>query len=282
MNLTSPSQVQALLRELQVEPSSALGQNFLIDVHIRDIIIEESGVGPEDVVLEVGPGLGVLTEVLARRAGQLIAVEKDHRLAQYLASEFEGREGVRSLPADAIELDYGKLAGWGVTKVVSNLPYSVGSRILMELFALPSPPERITVTVQMEVGDRLVAGPGQEARGLLGVWAQRVYRAEVRKIISPTCFWPPPKIRSSVVRLDRLDSYDGAGREAFLRLTKDVFGFRRKQMGTILKRLYPKADAQGIGNALQAAGIDPRARPEILTVDEWQGLAGHLEALRQG
>ncbi len=282
MNLTSPSQVQALLRELQVEPSSALGQNFLIDVHIRDIIIEESGVGPEDVVLEVGPGLGVLTEVLARRAGQLIAVEKDHRLAQYLASEFEGREGVRILPADAIELDYGKLAGWGVTKVVSNLPYSVGSRILMELFALPSPPERITVTVQMEVGDRLVAGPGQEARGLLGVWAQRVYRAEVRKIISPTCFWPPPKIRSSVVRLDRLDSYDGAGREAFLRLTKDVFGFRRKQMGTILKRLYPKADAQGIGNALQAAGIDPRARPEILTVDEWQGLAGHLEALRQG
>ena len=282
MNLTSPSQVQALLRELQVEPSSALGQNFLIDVHIRDIIIEESGVGPEDVVLEVGPGLGVLTEVLARRAGQLIAVEKDHRLAQYLASEFEGREGVRILPADAIELDYGKLAGWGVTKVVSNLPYSVGSRILMELFALPSPPERITVTVQMEVGDRLVAGPGQEARGLLGVWAQRVYRAEVRKIISPTCCWPPPKIRSSVVRLDRLDSYDGAGREAFLRLTKDVFGFRRKQMGTILKRLYPKADAQGIGNALQAAGIDPRARPEILTVDEWQGLAGHLEALRQG
>lgn len=282
MNLTSPSQVQALLRQLQVEPSSSLGQNFLIDVHIRDIIIEESGVGPEDVVLEVGPGLGVLTEVLARRAGQLICVEKDARLAQYLASEFEGREGVRILASDALELDFGQLAEWGVTKVVSNLPYSVGSRILMELFALPVPPGRITVTVQMEVGDRLVAGPGQDARGLLGVWAQRAYRAEVRKIISPTCFWPPPKIRSAVVRLDRLDAHGEVGRESFLRLTKDVFGFRRKQMGTILKRLLPGAGPEEIGKALQVAGIDPRSRPEILTIDEWQALAGRLEGLRQG
>jgi len=282
VNLTSPSQVQVLLRRLQVEPSNSLGQNFLIDVHIRDIILEESGVGAGDVVLEIGPGLGVLTEVLARRAGTLIAVEKDRRLAAYLQEEFAGREGMRILQADAVELDPGMLAGWGVTKVVSNLPYSVGSRILMELFALPRPPERITVTVQKEVGDRLAAGPGQEARGLLGVWAQQAYHVEIRKIISPTCFWPPPQIRSAVVRLDRLQDREEKGRMDFFRLTKDVFGFRRKQMGTILKRLLPAADPEAIAGALRAAGIDPRTRPEILTVDEWRILANELAPLRQG
>lgn len=276
MNLTSPSQVYALLRRLDVEPSSALGQNFLIDIHIRDIIVDESGIGAGDVVLEIGPGLGVLTEVLARRAGRIIAVEKDGRLADYLRDTYGGQENVRIVHADALELDFGKLAEWGVTRVVSNLPYSVGSRILMELFALPCPPERMTVTVQMEVGERLAAGPGVDARGLLGVWAQRAYKVDIRKIISPTCFCPPPKVRSAVVRMERLAEYGEAGRAAFLQFTKGVFAFRRKQLGTILRRMAGGLEPVAVSRALEATGIDPRTRPEMLTVDEWQALADRL------
>lgn len=276
VNLTSPTQVQGLLRELNVEPSGSLGQNFLIDVHIRDIIVNDADPTPDDVVLEIGPGLGVLTEVLARRAGRLIAVEKDARLADHLKREFEGQEFVQIIQADALDLDFNRLAEWGVTRVVSNLPYSVGSRILMNLFALPNPPERITVTVQVEVGERLVAGPGQRERGLLGVWAQRVYNVNIRKIVSPTCFRPAPKVKSAVVGMVRLPLIHGQNRDAFRRLTKEVFAFRRKQLGTILRRVATGMSEASIKSTLEEVGIDPRIRPEMLTNDEWQALADRL------
>lgn len=275
VNLTSPTQVQGLLRQLNVEPSGALGQNFLIDVNIRDIIVDDADPTPDDVVLEIGPGLGVLTEVLARRAGKLIAVEKDVRLVEHLRREFEGREFVQIIQADVLDLDLSCLAEWGVTRVVSNLPYSAGSRILMELFSLRYPPERITVTVQLEVGERLVAGPGQRERGLLGVWAQRVYDVEIRKIISPTCFCPPPKVKSAVVRLSRLPMIE-EGRDEFRKVTKDVFAFRRKQLGTILRRVVPAGALDDIGTVVRDLGIDPRTRPEMLTNSEWQALADRL------
>lgn len=277
VNLTSPTQVQGLLRQLNVEPSGALGQNFLIDVHIRDIIINDADPTPEDVVLEIGPGLGVLTEVLARRAGKVIAIEKDARLAEHLRREFEGQEFVEIIHADALEIDLKLLADWGVTRVVSNLPYSVGSRILMNLFALQCPPERITVTVQLEVGERLVAGSGQSERGLLGVWAQRAYDVKVRKIISPTCFCPAPKVKSAVVGLNRLAVFNDLGRLPFLKLTKEVFAFRRKQVGTILRRLEPDMGDDAIKGVLSDLGIDPKTRPEMLTNEEWQALSDQLE-----
>ncbi len=275
VNLTSPTQVQGLLRQLNVDPSGALGQNFLIDVHIRDIIVDDADPTPDDVVLEIGPGLGVLTEVLARRAGKLIAIEKDARLADYLRREFEGQAFVQIIHADALDMDFGRLAEWGVTRVVSNLPYSVGSRILMELFALRYPPERITVTVQLEVAERLVAGAGQRERGLLGVWAQRAYDVEICKIISPTCFCPPPKVKSAVVRLSRLPMV-AEDRSGFRRLTKAVFAFRRKQLGTILRRVAPAERQGSIDEVLAAVGIDAKTRPEMLTNDEWQALADAL------
>jgi 16S rRNA (adenine1518-N6/adenine1519-N6)-dimethyltransferase len=270
-----------LLRERNIQPHSALGQNFLIDANIRDIIVGAADPGPDDVVLEVGPGLGVLTEVLAARAGRLVAVEKDRILHAYLAEQFAGCPTVELIHADALELDPGFPARAGVTKVVSNLPYSVGSRILMNFFALAAPPVRITVTVQLEVGERLAAGPGTAARGLLGVWAQRSYAVELRKAIGPTCFCPPPKVKSVVVQMERLD---GAGQGGdrygfFRRLTKEAFGFRRKQMATILARI---AGRLGVTTdralaAIGAAGLDPRIRPEMLSVDEWQKLADAME-----
>lgn len=284
MKLTSPSQVRELLRQREIQPHGALGQNFLIDANIRDIIVEASDPGGEDVVLEVGPGLGVLTEALAERAGRLVAVEKDRKLHAFLQEKFAGHPTVQLVHADFLELDPLFLEQEGVTKVVSNLPYSVGSRILMELFSLPNPPDRITVTVQLEVGERLTAGPQDAQRGLLGVWAQRVYAVRIVKIISPSCFCPPPKVRSAVVQLDRISgSALAAGKQAFFRqLTKAAFTFRRKQMATILHRI---SSDLGIGPdqavaALEEMGLDPKIRPERLSVDQWQELADAMTRRR--
>jgi 16S rRNA (adenine1518-N6/adenine1519-N6)-dimethyltransferase len=282
VKLTSPSQVQALLRQRGIQPHGALGQNFLIDANIRDIIVESADPGPDDVILEVGPGLGVLTESLSERAGRVVAVEKDRKLYAYLTEQFAGHPTVTLVHADFLELDPSFLEREGVTKVVSNLPYSVGSRILMDLFALPDPPGRITVTVQLEVGERLAAAPGHAQRGLLGVWAQRIYAVHLAKIISPSCFCPPPKIRSAVMQLDRRrDISIEPQRLAFFRqLTKAAFGFRRKQMATILHRI---GDGLGVADdqaqaALDAMGLDPKIRPERLSVDQWQELADGLAA----
>jgi 16S rRNA (adenine1518-N6/adenine1519-N6)-dimethyltransferase len=269
-----------LLSEKNIQPHGALGQNFLIDANIRDLIVNLVDPTPEDVVLEIGPGLGVLTEQLAERAGTLIAVEKDRKLYAHLLEQLAGVSAVRLVQADFLLLDLRFLATDGVTKVVSNLPYSVGSRMLMDLFALPEPPGRITVTVQLEVGERLIAGAGDAQRGLLGVWAQRVYAPQIRKIISPTCFFPPPKVRSAVVQLDRLDGPRIAPEAAafFRKLTKAAFGFRRKQMGTILRRISPELGvaADAAEAALLEMGIEPTLRPEVLTVEQWQGLADGL------
>lgn len=282
MNLTSPSQVRALLERLDIKPSSGLGQCFLIDANIRDIIVAASGVGLSDTVLEIGPGLGVLTEALVRTAGRVIAVEKDGRLAAHLRERFAGVVSLDIRQADFLELDPRFIISDGVTAVVSNLPYSVGSRMLMEMFALTVPPVSLTVTVQAEVGERLAAPPGDSERGLLSVWAQRAYRVEIRKIVSAACFCPRPKVQSAVVHLARRDESERRVVSAplFMALTKGAFAYRRKQMGTILARI---AGGWGLEHeaalaALSDAGIEARTRPETLDTDAWRRLADGLTA----
>lgn len=277
MNLTSPSQVMALLRQRGLQPNALLGQNFLVDANIRDIILDAADIRPDDVILEVGPGLGVLTEGLAGRADRVVAVEKDRGLVDYLRERFSDHPAVTLVDGDALDLDAAFFEREGITKLVSNLPYSVGSRVLMNVFALPRPPIRVTVTVQLEVAERLVAGPGDEARGLLGVWAQRVYHVEIAKVISPGCFCPRPKVKSAVVVMSRIPDgrpVTGISR-VFGELTKEAFGFRRKQLGTILTRVagHYGGTPEGMGHLLQGMGLDPRIRPEMLTIDQWQALA---------
>lgn len=279
MNLTSPSQVLALLQERGLQPNALLGQNFLIDANIRDIIIAAADPQSDDVVLEVGPGLGVLTEVLAGRVDRLVAVEKDRGLYEYLKERLDDHPSVTLIHGDAVDLDSSFYARQGITKLVSNLPYSVGSRVLMNAFALPSPPERITVTVQLEVAQRLVAEPGEAARGLLGVWAQSVYDVETIKVISPGCFCPKPKVKSAVVVMDRLPEMASPDiLDLFREITKETFAFRRKQLGTILGRVASHFGVthDDVGEVLVEVGLDARIRPEMLTVQQWLGLAGGI------
>lgn len=270
VNLTHPSEVRELLSQLGLRPRRALGQNFLIDANILRILLRTAELRREDQVLEVGPGLGVLTEWLVRYAGRVVAVEKDPALFQFLQSHFAGTANLDLIHADILDADLEALLAGGVTKVVANLPYSVGSRFLVELFQSANPPARIVVTVQREVARRLAAAPRAEDYGLLGILAQTVYAVKIVKEISPTCFLPSPEVRSAIVELVRLpDDREPRprNRAALLELLQGAFARRRKQLAPFLKSQ---------AGLLARLGIEPRARPEDLSPEQWVQLSNEL------
>ena len=246
MNLASPSQVKAWCQANGFHPNKVLGQNFLIDRNALDDILDIAELVPGEKVLEIGPGLGALTEGLLARECSVVAVEKDPVLADRLAGALGQPAALTVVKGDALDLAKdGSLDGFG--KMVSNLPYQAGTRILLELIkrldmALAGEcggvPSTIVILVQTEVAERLAAGPGSKTRGLAGVWAQLDYDVTVVRAVAATCFWPRPEVGSSVVKLvrhHRNDSLSPAQRELFRRLTKQAFEHRRKQLGSIFK-----------------------------------------------
>lgn len=302
MRLTSPTEVRAWLARMDFKPSRVLGQNFLVDANILRILLDAADVTKDDTVLEIGPGLGVLTGPLLERAGRVVAIEKDARLHAHLAETLGGAPNLALLHADALDVltarrartvppadgtlsltatepavrsrereraeAHGSLAlpatGGAFNKVVANLPYSVGSRILVELFQPPYRPDIIVVTVQREVADRLAARPGTKDYGVLGIFAQLDYDVAILKKISRTCFVPPPQVESAIVALRRrarreMELHD---ERDFRSLVKACFSHRRKQLGSLAG-----------SEALARAGIDPTRRPETLSVAEWCALA---------
>lgn len=275
MNLTSPSTIRNLCESLGCIPNKAFGQNFLIDRNILNIILDTAAITRSDRVLEIGPGLGVLTVELAERCGELWAVEKDRRLARYLSECFANRPGVVVLAGDFLDLMPDAYGGDAVTAMVSNLPFSAGSRILMELFCRAVIVPAMTVTVQYEVARRLATGPGNPDRGLLGVMAQTVYEVKIIRKIGPNCFYPRPSIDSAIIHMglrpDTIPSH--ATRQRLLAVAKHAFGLRRKQMSVILGRHDGMRAIADHPAFLEKLGIDPRARPENLTGAQWLTLA---------
>ena len=273
MNRTSPSDVRAWCLARGFHPNKTLGQNFLIDRNILEAILDETGAGAGSRVLEVGPGLGVLTEGLLLRGARVTALEKDPALAAWLRESlckaFPG--ALALLEGDALEADWGALLAQGFDAFASNLPYSVGTRILMELLGHADAPARLVMLVQREVADRLAAPPGSPARGTASVWAQLDYDVRVARLVKPACFWPPPEVTSTVVTMTRHGrSTLGPAGKAFLRaLVKQAFTQRRKQLGTVLRKSPEPFRALDPA----AAGIDPARRAETLALAEWEALA---------
>ena len=272
--LTRPSEVRALLAQLDFHPSRILGQNFLIDRNILDILLAAADLQPADRVVEVGPGLGVLTGELLTRAGAVNAVEKDHRLAAYLRTRFAEEPRLILHEGDILEADLPALFAAPGHKLVANLPYAIAARLLVELTALPHPPELIVVTIQREVAERLVARPASKDYGLLAILLQRHYAIAGVKNISPSCFWPPPEVQSAIVKLTRRAApLGGAANEQALReLLRHAFSQRRKTLARSLRGVA--ADPLP---ALAQVGIAPTARAEEIPPDRWPPL---LRALR--
>lgn len=270
MNLTSPSQVKAWCIANGFHPNRTLGQNFLIDRNAL-LAIVDAGLGaapaPGARVLEIGPGLGVLTEEMLGRGARVTAVEKDPVLAERLAGALGSPPGLTVVEGDALEVvgrrgDGSLGTGDGTFDfMVSNLPYQSGTRILLELVqrrAIPS----MTVLVQTEVAERLAAGPGSKTRSLSGVWAQLDYDVRPVRKVAASCFWPRPEVGSTVVTLVRHDrniALSAEERDFFRRLTKRAFEHRRKQLGSIFKDM-----------------IQSSARAEELSNEEWLTLVKGL------
>ncbi len=277
INLTHPSEVRALLTQLDFHPSRILGQNFLIDRNILNILLDAAEIQPTDAVVEVGPGLGVLTDALLARADSLTAVEKDNRLAPYLRERFAAHPKLTLLHSDILDCDFPALFPHAGMKLVANLPYAIAARLLVELTAIPHPPSLIVVTIQREVAARLAAAPASDDYGLLTILLQRHYEISTVKHIAPSCFWPPPEVQSSISKLTlRPEPLGGPADELALRdLLRHAFSRRRKTMARSLRDLVPDPLP-----ALEAAGSPPTARAEQLSPEIWPPLLRALQISR--
>jgi 16S rRNA (adenine1518-N6/adenine1519-N6)-dimethyltransferase len=274
--LLGPAEVRALAAELDLRPTKQRGQNFVIDANTVRRIAREAGVGPEDVVVEVGPGLGSLTLALLETGARVVAVEIDPLLASRLPATIEERapaqvESFALVQADALRIE--SIPGPPPTALVANLPYNVSVPVLLHLLALLPSLERVLVMVQAEVADRLAAAPGSKVYGVPSVKA--AWYADVRRAgaVGRKVFWPEPNVESGLVAMTRREppSTD-VSREAVFALVDAAFAHRRKALRGALRGIVADPTA-----ALEAAGIDPLARGESLDIHDFVRLA---EAVR--
>jgi 16S rRNA (adenine1518-N6/adenine1519-N6)-dimethyltransferase len=281
-------EVQAELEKLGFRPSRRRGQNFLLDPSAAQAIVRDAGVTRGARVLEVGPGCGALTAPLVEAGAEVLAVEIDERLLALARRRVEAPaaepERVRWIHADVLagkhRLDAGlehALASFAPWHLVSNLPYSISAPLMALLAAREEPPLSMTVLVQREVGDRLCAAPGTRDHGLLTLAVGLAYDVRRLREFPPRAFWPRPKIRSSLLRLDlRADRRPAVDRARFLDLARGLLQRRRQGLARVLaEHMKDREAAEGL---LAALGIDPRQRAEELSRPTFQALSDAYSA----
>lgn len=269
--------IPSLLRRFNLRPKKSLGQNFLVDESALEKVAAAAELSPDDVVLEIGPGLGSLTRHLAEAAARVVAVELDQNLIPALEYVLENYNNVEIVYGDVLQLPISVYQLPSAYKVVANIPYYITSALLRHLLEgdVNAKPALIVLTMQREVAERLRAGPGEMS--LLAVSVQFYSRPHVVARIPAGAFYPRPEVDSAVVRLDVRAQPAVAVRDVdeFFRVVKAGFSQKRKQLRNSLSaglRLDPGAAEA----ALLQAGIDPKRRPETLTLDEWGALSEAL------
>ena len=274
MRLLSPTDVRSLLATHDLRPSRALGQNFLADPNTARRIVRLAGVGAGDRVLEVGPGIGSLTGALAEAVspgGTVLALELDRHLLPALAEVVDGLPQVQIVQGDALSVDYDALLGDARWSMVSNLPYNVATPLMARLLDEVPRLETMSVMVQKEVAERLVAPPGTRVCGAISVKVAYHAVATTLGIVPPTVFVPRPKVDSAVVRFERrpAPTVDVPSAEGLFTLARAGFAQRRK---TLRQALRPVLGGR-VEEVLAAAGIASIRRAETLTLEEWAALA---------
>jgi 16S rRNA (adenine1518-N6/adenine1519-N6)-dimethyltransferase len=249
-----------------------LGQHFLFDSEILDRIIDTAGINDDDTIIEIGPGPGTLTVKLLEKAGRVIAIELDRMLYHKLEQRFHGNDKLQLVSGDALKFDFGSV---GRFKVVSNIPYQITSPLIFELLRNKDLLSSMTLTMQKEVADRIVAVPGSKTYGILSITVQ--YHTEPAQIftIPPEAFRPPPKVESSVVRFKILNSpsVNPIDSELYFRIIKTAFNQRRKTIANTLKSLY----GANIVEYLISSGIDPKLRPETISPKQFADLSNTIK-----
>ncbi|MBU0704607.1 MAG: ribosomal RNA small subunit methyltransferase A [Chloroflexi bacterium] len=266
-----------LLKQWGLRPSRGLGQNFLCNQTILERIVAAAELTPDDVVLEIGAGLGALTELLARDAGSVVAVELDERLIPVLQSTLADFENITLIQGDILALDPAALINASNLqyKVVANLPYYITSAVLRHLLEASLKPQCIVITVQREVAERIVARPGQMS--LLAVSVQFYGRPRLLFRVKPGSFYPSPEVESAVVRVDLYPTPPMGVEDAgyFFRVVRAGFSQRRKQLRNTLASGLGRSPAEVVAK-LERVGVDPRRRAQTLSLEEWVGVARAL------
>ena len=281
--LGNPQNTIEILQKYQFTFQKKFGQNFLIDTHVLDKIIRAADIGKDDMVLEIGPGIGTMTQYLAEAAGKVIAVEIDKNLIPILTDTLSGYENVQIINGDVLKLDIQRLveeenAGRPI-KVVANLPYYITTPIIMGLFESHVPLHSVTVMVQKEVADRMQTGPGNKDYGALSLAVQYYAEPYIVANVPPNCFMPRPKVGSAVIRLTRHEKppVEVEDERLLFDIIRASFNQRRKTLANGLNnsdRLdVPK---EAITEAIQQLGKGPSVRGETLTLEEFAKLSNSL------
>jgi 16S rRNA (adenine1518-N6/adenine1519-N6)-dimethyltransferase len=280
LSLLDPTSVRRIAARLDLRPTKQRGQNFVTDANTVRRIVAASGVGPDDAVLEIGPGLGSLTLGLLEAAGVVVAVEIDELLAGELPATVTARMPERADALTVITADALRVTALPVdpTVVVANLPYNVSVPVLLHLLATFPTWQRGLVMVQLEVADRLVAGPGSKTYGVPSV--KMAWYADSARVgtVPPSVFWPVPNVESGLVAIRRRPvPVTSATREQVFAVIDAAFAQRRKMLRSALSGLFGSSAAAS--EALLAAGVDPQARGEMLRVGDFARIAEQVTPL---
>lgn len=275
----TPGQLRRLLAAERLRPRKALSQNFLTDAAALDAIVAAAELEPGDRVVEIGPGLGVLTRRLLVAGASVLAVELDPRLAVYLRRELGSVPGFELIEADALSLHPRECFPGEAFKLVANIPYHITSPLLHAFLEGERPPLLAVLLVQAEVAERVAAPPGQMS--YLSVFVQNVATPEIVMRVPAASFEPAPEVDSAILRLRRRPAAVipvGPEREPFYRIVQAGFRQRRKQLHNALGRELPVPRA-ALEAAFSACRIDPERRAQTLALDEWACLLQHLGSL---
>lgn len=265
-------QWRSLLRKHRIKPTKSMGQNFLTETAVVENIVEIAQIGPGDLVIEIGPGMGILSREIIASGAELISVELDRELATLLRQDLADQEAFTLIEQDARYLNTTEITNGRSYQVVANLPYSVATVIMRNLMESNHPPTRMTVMVQREVAERMTAEPG--SMSLLGLATDLYADASIEMIVPPEVFLPPPKVESAVVRMNTRPELRGTSqvRERMFELATMAFQRKRKTLsnGLSMGLGRPKAELDA---TLIGLNIDPMRRPQTLGVDEWLKIA---------
>ena len=282
-NLANPSRTAEILKKYNFNFQKKFGQNFLIDSNVLEKIVKGAQVTKEDVVLEIGPGIGTMTQYLAESAKKVLAIEIDSKLIPILEDTLSDYDNVRIIHQDVLKVDLNALAeeeneGRGF-KVVANLPYYITTPIIMGLFEKKVPVESITVMVQKEVADRMQVGPGTKDYGALSLAIQYYAEPEIVLEVSPNCFMPRPNVGSAVINLKRRETPPvQADAEHMFGLIRAAFQQRRKTLANGLKNAANLSyNREEVEAALAQMGLPVTVRGEALTLAQFAQLSNLLK-----
>jgi 16S rRNA (adenine1518-N6/adenine1519-N6)-dimethyltransferase len=281
--LGNPSNTMSVLQKYNLTAQKRYGQNFLVDSNVLNKIVESAGITKEDTVLEIGPGIGSLTQYLCESAKNVICVEIDTKMIPVLEDTLSEYKNVRVINEDILKVDIDSLikeSGSDKIKVVANLPYYITTPIIMGLLEKEANIDSITVMIQKEVALRMQEGPGSKDYGALSLAVAFYSDANIKMTVSPNCFIPRPNVDSAVIRLDVLDEpkVSVKDKDRMFRIIKGAFEQRRKTLTNALSHSSAfKTDKNNIEKALLEMGKSPSIRGEELTLEEFAHLSDILE-----